>query len=94
MTPKQTVQNWIEAFNSADVDKLYRLYHPDAVNHQVANEPVVGREAIKAMFEMEFSQAEMYCIAENLFEDGEWAILMSGKEKYCFKEDTGISFLS
>ena len=27
------------------------------------------------MFIREFSQAEMTCIVENIFEDGEWAIL-------------------
>ena len=75
MTPKETVQIWVEAFNNADVHTLYQLYHPDAINHQVANNPVEGREAITAMFEAEFSQAEMVCIVEKLFEDGEWAIL-------------------
>jgi hypothetical protein len=41
----------------------------------VANEPVVGRKAILKMFEEEFAQAEMFCIVEHIFEDGEWAIL-------------------
>ena len=27
------------------------------------------------MFEKEFSQAKMVCIVENIFEDGEWAIM-------------------
>jgi len=45
------------------------------VNHQVANEPVVGRDAIGRMFEREFAAAEMVCIPENIFEDGDWAIL-------------------
>lgn len=30
------------------------------------------------MFEREFSTADMVCIVENLFEDGEWAILEWG----------------
>ncbi len=34
-----------------------------------------GRDAIRAMFAREFASATMVCIAENLFEDGEWAIL-------------------
>jgi limonene-1,2-epoxide hydrolase len=75
MTPKHIVQKWIEAFNKADADALSELYHPQAINHQVANSPINGREAIKEMFEYEFSQAAMTCIIENLFEDGEWAIL-------------------
>ena len=56
-------------------NKLSELYHKDAVNHQVANEPVIGKEAIKIMFAEEFSTADMTCIIENIFEDGEWAIL-------------------
>jgi len=75
MKPKQVVQKWVEAFNNADAQTLFELYHPNAINHQIANTPVEGRDAIKAMFEQEFSQAEMVCIVENLFEDGEWAIL-------------------
>jgi len=69
------VRRWIAAFNHADVDALVALYRADAVNHQVALEPVVGRDAIRAMFEREFAAAQMECIPENLFEDGEWAIL-------------------
>ncbi len=75
MRPKEVVEEWIEAFNAADVERLAALYHPDAVNHQVAEAPVAGREAIFAKFEHDFAQAEMTCIVENLFEDGEWAIL-------------------
>ena len=36
---------------------------------------VEGIIAIKEMFASEFSSAEMTCIPENIFEDGEWAIL-------------------
>jgi limonene-1,2-epoxide hydrolase len=75
VTPKMVVRRWIAAFNHADVDAIVALYRPDATNHQVALEPVVGRDAIRAMFEREFAAAQMECIPENLFEDGEWAIL-------------------
>ena len=75
MSPRQIVQTWVEAFNHADVDALAAMYAEDAINHQVANEPVVGREAIRAMFAEGFAQAEMVCIPDNLFEDGDWAIL-------------------
>ena len=66
---------WIKAFNSSDIDGIAALYHEDAINHQVANSPVEGRAAIKEMFRSEFAQTEMFCIPENIFEDGEWAIL-------------------
>lgn len=75
MTPKQLVEKWIKAFNAADADAIASLYHDDAVNHQVVNEPVVGKKAIQQMFTGEFSQAEMVCIPENIFQDGDWAIL-------------------
>src|SRR5579872_2851469 len=75
MRPKELVQAWVEAFNRADVDALATLYKANATNHQVAEVPVVGRGAIRQMFERGFAAAEMHCIVENLFEDGEWAIL-------------------
>lgn len=75
MTPKEILQKWIDAFNKADLEKISDLYADNAVNHQVANDPVVGKPAIKEMFKREFETAEMTCIPENIFEDGEWAIL-------------------
>ncbi len=74
-SPKEILKQWVVAFNAADADKLAGFYHNDAINHQVANEPVLGKEAIKTMFRNELSQAKMVCIVENIFEDGEWGIL-------------------
>jgi limonene-1,2-epoxide hydrolase len=73
--PKAVVLEWIAAFNRADVDALAALYAADAVNHQVAESQVEGRDAIRAMFAAGFASTKMVCIPENLFEDGEWAIL-------------------
>lgn len=75
MTPKELIIEWVEAFNKGDANLIADFYAEDAVNHQVANEPVKGKKAILEMFSNEFSQAEMTCIIENIFEDGEWAIL-------------------
>ena len=58
MQPKQILQTGIDAFNKADANTLSQLYHEDAINHQVANEPVYGKAAIKKMFEDEFAMAE------------------------------------
>ena len=69
------VQEWVRRFNDADLDGLAALYAGDAINHQVVMEPLHGRAAIRDMFEMEFGRAEMTCLVQNLFEDGEWAIL-------------------
>ncbi len=75
MTPKEILQIWIENFNKADAKALTELYHEDAINHQIAVEPVVGKQAIYERFIEEFSTAEMVCIVENIFEDNEWAIM-------------------
>ena len=75
MRPKEVVGKFVARFNAGDSRGLAELYHPEAVNHQVANEPVVGKDAILKMFEHEFAAVEMHCIVENIFEDGDWAIL-------------------
>ncbi len=75
MTPKETLRRFVELFNAADADGLADLYAEGAVNHQVANEPVVGKKAIHRMFVDEFAVANMVCLVENMFEDGEWAIM-------------------
>ena len=75
MEPKKLILAWVEAFNRGDADALASLYDENATNHQVADEPVQGRAAILDMFRKGFAAAEMFCIVENLFQDGEWAIL-------------------
>ena len=75
MSPKDVVQAWVVCFNAGDIDGLAMLYAPDAVNHPVVAEPLRGREEIRAMFEIEFGRTEMTCLVENLFQDGDWAIL-------------------
>ena len=75
MSPKELVQERVSRFNSADVEGLAALYAPDAVNHQVVMDPLLGRDAIRRMFLTEFGRAKMTCVIENIFEDGQWAIL-------------------
>ena len=75
MQPKELVEAWVETFNRGDAEALSAMYAEDAVNHQAPEQPVVGKTAIREMFESEFAQAEMTCIVENIFTDGEWAIL-------------------
>jgi limonene-1,2-epoxide hydrolase len=74
-SPRAVVLAWVDAFNRGDVEGLAALYAEDAINHQVMWEPIEGRAAIHAMLEREFARAEMVCIVEHLFEDGDWAIL-------------------
>ncbi|WP_367278943.1 nuclear transport factor 2 family protein [Methanospirillum sp.] len=75
MRPKEVLQKFVEAFNNADANTLAQLYSDNAINHQVAEEPIQGRESIRNMFIDSFAHAKMTCIVENMFEDGEWAIM-------------------
>ena len=74
-SPGRLVHEWVRHFNGADIDGLAALYAEDAINHQVVMDPLHGRAAIRRMFEIEFGRATMTCIVQNVFEDGEWAIL-------------------
>ncbi len=75
LQPKEIVELWVQAFNNGNADRISSFYSSNATNHQVANEPVYGKTDIHAMFQREFSSADMVCIVENIFQDGEWAIL-------------------
>lgn len=76
MTPKEIVEIWIEKFNQADVQALADLYAEDTINDQVVfDEPLKGKNAIKKMFQLEFSRATMVCIKEKIYECGDTAIL-------------------
>ena len=63
LRPKEVVCKWVDAFNNHDVEAIVSLYHDNATNHQVTNDPVIG------------TTADMTAIVENIFEDGQWAIL-------------------
>jgi len=75
MRPKELIKKWVESFNEGNAEKISDFYHDDAINHQVTNEPIIGKIAIREMFENEFNQADMNCIIENIFEDNDWGIL-------------------
>jgi hypothetical protein len=75
MTPRQLLEKWLDAFNLADIETISNLYSEDAINHQVVNEPIKGRQAIRQMFADNFANTNMVCIPENIFEDKDWAIL-------------------
>ncbi len=75
MTPKELILQWVGAFNRGDFETLASFYSKDAINHQIANHEIKGRDAIKQMFRKEFEAYEMTCIIENIFEDDEWGIL-------------------
>ncbi len=43
MSPKELVQKWVATFNEGDAFALSAFYHQHAINHQVANQPIVGK---------------------------------------------------
>lgn len=49
LRPKEVVCKWVDAFNDHDVEAIVSLYHDNATNHQVTNEPVIGIEAIRVV---------------------------------------------
>lgn len=75
ISPKKLVELWVDTFNRGNADEIAGYYAEGAINHQVAESPVEGRAAIREMFAREFANADMTCLVENIFEDGEWAIL-------------------
>ena len=70
MRPRQLVQAWVEAFNRAEVDTLASFYSKDAVNHQVAESPVQGRENIRQMFASGFASAKMHALSRTCSRKG------------------------
>lgn len=75
MTAKDIVEEWVRRFNAGDADGLAELYSEDAVNHQVTQDPVEGRAAIRSMFQQEFSAADMTCLVEAIHDAGDVAAL-------------------
>ncbi len=74
-SPREVIHRWVEAFNRQDIETLLSLYHPDAVNHQVAEDLVQGADNLRRRFEQIFALAPMTCLVENIFQDEEWAML-------------------
>ena len=75
MKPRQLAQAWVDAFNRADADAIAAFYAEDATYLQVGESPVRGREAIRQVFADVFASAGRILFVENIFEEGDWAIL-------------------
>ena len=76
-TPREVVQDWVAAYNQQDAHAAAELYHEDATNLQLAlGTPTVGRQAIlNELVSFFHAFPDNFTRIENLFEDGEWAIL-------------------
>ena len=75
MSTRRTIERWVELFNAGDAAGISALYADDAVNHQIALEPVVGRAAIEQFHRDTFASGPLICTPINLVVDGEWAAL-------------------
>jgi limonene-1,2-epoxide hydrolase len=75
VTTRATIERWVELFNDNDAEALSTLYAEDAVNHQAALDPVVGRAAIEQFHRETFAGGPLTCTPINLVVDGHWAAL-------------------
>lgn len=73
--PKEIIKRWVELFNQYDAGALANLYHEECTIHQTPVGFIHGKENIRLMFQHEFAQFEMVCIAENIFQDGNTCVL-------------------
>ena len=76
-TPREVVQDWVTAYNRQDAYAAGELYLEDATNFQVAlGDPTFGRQArLDDLLSFFHAFPDNFTHIENLFEDGEWAIL-------------------
>ena len=74
MDAREVIDRWLEKFNAHDAQGIAALYAEDAVNHQVALEPVVGRAAIEEMHRDVFASAPV-CTPINLVVEEEWVAM-------------------
>lgn len=75
ISPRKIVMELVDAFNDKDVDRAAALFREDAVCHQISGQTVYGREAIGKLIAEAVGRLKIEWVIENIFEDGEWAIL-------------------
>jgi len=75
-SPREVVCEWSEKFNCQDADGIAALYAPAAVNWQVNDAPVEGREAIHESFRVLFRAfPDIGHERVQVVQEGEWAVL-------------------
>jgi steroid delta-isomerase-like uncharacterized protein len=75
--PREVIEEWVAAFNARDAARAAACYHDDATNWQIAAGPaVVGRANIEKDLTAFFAAfPDSVTNIENLFQDGQWAML-------------------
>ena len=80
-SPGSIALAWVDAHNSANLDRLLPLYAEDAVFEQPSEGPAEGREAIRSLMVKCFashrrkSDGDRSCITDDVLEDDDWAVL-------------------
>lgn len=74
MGARDTIDRWVTLFNAGDARGIAELYADDAVNHQVALSPVVGRAAIEEFHRGVFA-GQPVCTPINVVSEGNWVAL-------------------
>lgn len=99
MTPTDVLLAWVKAFNDRDADALIPLYHPEAVNHQVAaGDPAIGRDAIIRDARNFFAAfPDSYTKVEAMYQDGivvalEWSGGATWLGEFAGHEPNGKTF--
>jgi len=72
---RRTIERRVELFNAGDAEGISALYAVDAVNHQIALQPVVGWAAIGEFHRDTFAGGSLTCTPINLVLEGEWGAL-------------------
>lgn len=70
MTPEETVRQFVDHWNSGDMEAMYAMCAPDVVWHNIPMEPIAGLEAMRAavagfMAQVESCEWEIHAIAAN-----------------------------
>jgi limonene-1,2-epoxide hydrolase len=50
VTPQQTVESFIAAWNRMDMERIYALMHPDIFYHNIPMQPARGHAEVRAVF--------------------------------------------
>ena len=60
MKPKEVLEKWIDCFNKEDAYHIEELYATNEVNHQVANDPIIGKDSNYKMIETKLATTQTY----------------------------------
>ncbi|MDQ6435136.1 nuclear transport factor 2 family protein [Mesorhizobium sp. LHD-90] len=75
LKPRQIAEQWVKRFNAGDPAEVAELYHKDAVQQDVGQEPLTGRPAITAFLARCIEVDYAICIPEVIDECGDVAAI-------------------